>query len=179
MLSIHHTKRYLAASLLLCLLAKWTSSSTVWNYSLRDRFVAATAGLKYSQNNTVSTFITLSHLFWFKVRVITARFKITGILAVAYRGSQKSNLYYTRGIKPKRVTSGVAHLQGRWEGGPEGTFGTGPGIFRVPGILRMPRIKIGLQVWKGTGHSKLDEGRQSHPPPPHTGNTLPGSKCTV
>ena len=53
MQSILHSKRYLAASLFMCLLAKRKSPSTFWNYTLRDRSVAATAGLKYSQNNVL------------------------------------------------------------------------------------------------------------------------------
>ena len=32
------------------------------------------------------------------------------------------------------------------ERGSRGTFGTGPGIFRGPVILRMSRVKIGIQV---------------------------------
>ena len=36
------------------------SSSTFWNCSLRDRCVAATAGLKYSQNNAVHSLICVT-----------------------------------------------------------------------------------------------------------------------
>ena len=53
-----------------------------------------------------------------------------------------------------------ADEQGRWQGGSGGTFDTGSGIFRGPGLLRMPRVKIGIQVWKG--NSGLEEGRQNH-----------------
>ena len=58
------------------------------------------------------------------------------------------------GIKPESTAQETDALYpGPLTGG---TFGTGPGIFRGLEILRMPRVKIGIQVCKG--NSGLDEG---------------------
>ena len=41
-----------------------------------------------------------------------ANVRAEDVRLIANESNQKSNLYYTRGITPKRVTSGGAHLRG-------------------------------------------------------------------
>ena len=63
------------------------------------------------------------------------------------------------GIERRNNTQRPVLLAGPLTGG---TFGTGPGIFREPEILRMPRVKIGIGLQVCKGNSGLDEGVKRH-----------------